>query len=166
MDALAQGDDGRIVHDGFGERTVPCIAPQYHCGSGVGQGVLRGKIIGWVWIAHDGGEPIGRHIDTLNLIRRRTQRREGVFERIQGRIDGIATGPQTEVVAADLPARAELMQQILGLKAFPTRLTQGFLNGIVLRGKASQGQVRRESAANPLIPPATLSAVAPATALV
>src|SRR5215831_8427559 len=80
----------------------------------------------------------------LNLVRLWTQGREGIFERIKGRIDRIAAGTQTEVVTADLPACAEFMQQTTGLKAIPYQTTQSFLNGIVLSGKSSEGQFRSE----------------------
>ena len=111
----------------------------------MGQRVFGSKVIGRVRITHHGSKTIGCHIDTLDLIGPRTQRHEDVFECLQGCVDWIAAGAQTEVVAADFPARAESIQQTIRPKAISHQTAQGFLNGIVLRRKASQGQLRGKS---------------------
>src|SRR5260370_34053350 len=79
-------------------------------------------------MAHDGGEAEGRDIDPFDLIGLCVEGRDSGFERVEGGVNGIAAGPQAQPVARDLPARAELVEQVRRVETVANEMGQRFLD--------------------------------------
>jgi hypothetical protein len=66
------------------------------------------------------------------------QFRKRVTKAIECGVDRIATGVEAEIVAGDLPARAELVEHTVGPEAAPDQLAQRLLDRILLRLEARE----------------------------
>ena len=104
----------------------------------MGQRVFRGKVVGRVRVAHDRCEAIGRDINALDLNGVWAQFGEGLAQAIQRRVDRIAAGIEPEIVAGDLPARAELVENGIGAESASYQLAQSLLDRILLRLEAGE----------------------------
>ena len=59
-------------------------------------------------------------------------------------MDRIAARVEAEIVAGDLPARAEFIEEAVGREAAPHQLAERLFDGILLRFEAGERQFRRE----------------------
>ncbi len=157
----------RIFQRAVVECGKPGATAHRHHRGGMRQRIFGGEIIRRMRVPHHRGKTIGRDLDALDLIGMRAEFGQCRGEAIECRVDRVAARVEPEIVAGDLPDRAKFVQYPIGRKSVadeigPTSLRSHW----AAPSNPANASSGANAAANPLIPPATFSAVAPATALV
>ena len=112
------------------------------------EGVFGREIIRRVRVAHDRSETVGRDVDPLDLVRLRVQRRERLLKAIQRRMDRVAARIEPEIIARDVPDRAQVFEQAFGRETASDQIAKGLLDRVFLRCETGASQFGRQCCRN------------------
>ena len=140
MHPVAQRRYRWVLQSGIVERRVPGAAPHDHRRGGMREGVFGGEIIRRIGVAHDRRKPVGRDVDPLDLVRLRVQRGQRLLKAIERRVDRVAARIEPEIIAGDVPNRAEVFEQVIWREAASDQIAEGLLDRVFLRSKTGTGQ--------------------------